>query len=119
MTAQAYIMYNREKTPVIVESYFVNGDGRMMCNVTAVNGYPFNGHDVEAQGDYFRNTMQCNGLRVRADFVKIEISPDMHAVDFASELEADYQPTEEEMFLNEWAGDWENTNADTLAGTRF
>lgn len=127
MTTQAYIMYQRERIDVTIDSFFIGGNGQKMCNVTAVNGYPFNGNDIESQGEFYANTMKRNGYRVRADFVKVEItshdvdstSQDQpHAVELATELEAQYQPTDtEQAFVDDWC-DERDTIAAVVAGMR-
>lgn len=74
--ARAFVVYNRERVEVVAESTFVDGDGRLWASVKAVSGYPFNGQDIEACGDYSGGAFpNCNGRRVRAEFVIVEPSP--------------------------------------------
>ena len=92
MTTKAYINYRGEKIEVKVLSTFRGPDG-IMANVEAVTGYPFYSYDVQSQGET-HGAWNCNGYRVRADFVMVE---DVHPVDEAYELEhkewLDYQST--------------------------
>jgi len=71
-TTNAYIIYRGEKIPVEVESTYFGGTGRI-ANVKAVAGYPFCSADVMAQGDT-SGPWNCNGYRVRCDFVMLEMS---------------------------------------------
>lgn len=67
---KAYVMYKRQKVYVTVESTFQGGT-TIVANVKAVSGFPFDSADADTQGDT-RGSWNCNGLRVRADFVGIE-----------------------------------------------
>ena len=82
MTTKAYINYRGEKIEVKVLSTFRGADG-IMANVEAVTGYPFYSYDVQSQGET-HGAWNCNGYRVRADFVMVE---DVHPVDEAQEIE--------------------------------
>lgn len=98
----AYIMYKGERIDVTVESVF-RGDAGLMANVEALKGYPFLSSEVNSQGKTF-GAWNCNGRRVRADFVYVEVVHDPedyqpHPVDFTQrvEREIDQQLWEAEM----------------------
>lgn len=82
--SRAYLLYRGEKVPVTVESVFQGGTG-LIANVKAVTGYPFHSVDVEAQGETF-TAWSCNGLRVCADFVKVESDPEPQDVETLTTL---------------------------------
>lgn len=65
-----YILYHGERIDVEVESYFMGGNS-MMANVRALVGYPFYSGDVCSQGETF-GAWNCNGYRVRAEFVNCD-----------------------------------------------
>ena len=88
--SNAYIIYRGEKVPVSVESYFQGADG-MIANVKALSGFPFYSQDVNSQGET-SGAWNCNGYRVRTEFVMVEPVP----------AEAAYQQEHEE-WLDEQA----------------
>lgn len=109
--SKAYIIYRGEKVEVEVESTFQGVSG-LMANVKAVNGYPFLSSDVQAQGKT-SGSWNCNGYRVRADFVQVE--QDEHAVELAQrvEREIDWQ-----IEADAQHADWLDNNR-TMEDARF
>lgn len=92
----AYIMYRGERVDVKVESTFQGGTG-LMANVKALQGYPFYSADVQSQGET-HGAWNCNGYRVRADFVNVEVAHDPedyapHPVDQAQRVEREIDET--------------------------
>ena len=76
---RAYIIYAGERVYVTVDGTFQGGSG-VMANVTAISGYPFHSGDVQSQGDTF-GPWNCNGRRVRVDFVMIETESEREEVE--------------------------------------
>jgi hypothetical protein len=111
----AYIMYKGERVDVTVKSIFRGADG-LMANVEALNGYPFLSSEVNSQGKTF-GAWNCNGYRVRTDFVYVEVVHDPedyqpHPVYHAQQVEREIENSEWEAEMtarhNEWL-DWDAT----------
>lgn len=72
---KAFVYKGGEKIEVTVDSTFQGGSG-VYANVTAVDGYPFDGSNIFAQGEFDPKAQHGNGnrngLRIRLDFVYVE-----------------------------------------------
>ena len=108
-------MYKGERVDVTVKSIF-RGAAGLMANVEALNGYPFLSSEVNSQGKTF-GAWNCNGYRVRTDFVYVEVVHDPedyqpHPVYHAQQVEREIENSEWEAEMtarhNEWL-DWDAT----------
>jgi hypothetical protein len=82
---RAFMQYRGEQIEVEVVDTFEGGNGMIASVKTTDGSFPFDGNDIQAQGESCMTNR--NGYRVRAEFVKVEPV----AVDVAGLVRRDIQ----------------------------